>query len=459
MQNNFFTKTDNIFINKLSTINLTALVVFLIYFLSIILLPIANCQLHINTRQGNLFANRNNNINLSAQVLKLKTKTNNFASTVDTATYINNGQMLARQIDNNNLQSYVNDAKGSVLKLNSLDKLQNQIYSSDAYGKPITNITKANFTLNVINSFQYNGERFDNNTNLQYLRARFYNIDTKKFINQDTYDLLNKFGYVDGNPVINVDPEGHDSFNPFNANWWKNTWGSGANGIAETLGTTLGQFTATLGIVAAVRFLACKYRKSLANPKSIEKHLGGFARELLVNEPGITQMSNKQIERELTSINSKKDESSVQLPSKKHLATLANGTENEAYNFLQKASQHSGCVEALTDATIEAIKSNPNLLFLLSHSPVTIATYGIIGLFGKIEEINEMGIIVTPSNRGSPIINLLDGSFARIIYTNIVRADPYQIIAEIPVLVTLSQNASYAQAFFNPASSCGKATK
>jgi len=133
--------------------------------------------------------------------------------TINTATYINNGQMLARQIDNNNLQNYISDTKGSVLKLNSVNKLQNQTYSYDAYGKPITDATKSNSVLNVINSFQYNGERFDNNTALQYLRARFYNVDTKRFINQDSYDLLNKFGYVNGNPVMSTDPSGHVNLN------------------------------------------------------------------------------------------------------------------------------------------------------------------------------------------------------------------------------------------------------
>jgi len=207
MKNNFFAKTNNIFINKLNAINLTALSIFLIYFLFITLLPIANGI--ISAGQDNLFINRNNNINSYAQVLKLKTKTNNSTSTIDTTTYINNGQMLARQIDNSNLQSYVNDAKGSVLKLNSADKSQNQIYSYDAYSKPIANTTKANSALNVINSFQYNGERFDTNTNLQYLRARFYNPETKRFANQDGYDFLNKFGYVNGNPVMGIDPSGH----------------------------------------------------------------------------------------------------------------------------------------------------------------------------------------------------------------------------------------------------------
>jgi len=195
-KNNFYTKLTAS----------SALLVFLIYLLSIILIPTASSI--INTK-NNTYVNTAKQYNGLANKV-LVTKINNAASnTIKTATYANNGQMLARQIDNNNLQSYINDAKGSVLKLNSADKTNNQTYSYDAYGKPVANIVKPNLALNVINSFQYNGERFDNNTGLQYLRARFYKPETKRFLNQDSYDLLNKFGYVDGNPVMGIDPSGH----------------------------------------------------------------------------------------------------------------------------------------------------------------------------------------------------------------------------------------------------------
>jgi len=241
MKNYFGDKTNNILINKLSTTNLAALSVFLIYFFSITLAPIVNGV--ISARHNNLFINaQNKNFNLRAQILKLKT---NGANIITGATYINNGQMLARQIDNNNLQSYISDAKGSVLKLNNFDGSNSQNYSYDAYGNIIntalssqkisvtTNsaITQGldaqsnNFAAATINPFQYNGERTDANTALQYLRARFYNPEIKRFINQDTYSLLNKFGYVDGNPVMKTDPSGH---NPV-SDWWHNNEGRAAS--------------------------------------------------------------------------------------------------------------------------------------------------------------------------------------------------------------------------------------
>ena len=209
--NNLYNATNkNSFYNKLTTAS--ALLVPLIYLLSITLIPIVNSI--INTKS-------NAYVNIAKQYSALLNKglvakINSAAfNTINTTTYINNGQMLARQIDDNNLQNYVNDAKDSALKLNSADKSQNQTYSYDAYNKPITNTIKSDSALNVVNSFQYNGERFDNNTALQYLRARFYNPETKRFLNQDSYDLLNRFGYVNGNPVMNSDPTGNNVFSDF----------------------------------------------------------------------------------------------------------------------------------------------------------------------------------------------------------------------------------------------------
>jgi len=258
MQNYIITKTDNSYINKLNTINLITLTVFLIYLFSITLAPIANSI--ITARNNNLFINQKSSIHSYSQALKLKT---NIVTIINTVTYINQGQMISRQIDDNNLQNYTSDAKGSVLKLNSLDKSQDQLYSYDAYGKPIINKEKSNPTLNVSNPFQYNGERFDNNTNLQYLRARFYNPETKRFINQDTYDLLNRLGYVNGNPVIYSDPMGHDTvLDLFKDHWVK---------IVESVGSALTSGAIIKAVSIGIKGATSIGREYFYNKKIINK--------------------------------------------------------------------------------------------------------------------------------------------------------------------------------------------
>ena len=65
--------------------------------------------------------------------------------------------------------------------------------------------------------FLYNGQygvTTDNN-GLYYMRARYYNVEIKRFINQDVLlgvlervSSLNRYAYVEGNPVSYLDPFG-----------------------------------------------------------------------------------------------------------------------------------------------------------------------------------------------------------------------------------------------------------
>lgn len=68
----------------------------------------------------------------------------------------------------------------------------------------------------VHNPFLYSGELWDDTTQLQYLRARWYDPNTGRFINEDTFDgelddplSLNLYAYVKNNPLRYVDPSGH----------------------------------------------------------------------------------------------------------------------------------------------------------------------------------------------------------------------------------------------------------
>jgi len=65
--------------------------------------------------------------------------------------------------------------------------------------------------------FLYNGQYgvMSDNNGLYYMRARYYNIDIKRFINQDilkgsvdSSQSLNRYAYVEGNPVSYLDPFG-----------------------------------------------------------------------------------------------------------------------------------------------------------------------------------------------------------------------------------------------------------
>jgi RHS repeat-associated protein len=65
------------------------------------------------------------------------------------------------------------------------------------------------------NPHRFTGERFNSDLGLYYLRARWYNQSTGRFLTMDTYPLnahhpieWNRYGYVANNPVNKVDPSG-----------------------------------------------------------------------------------------------------------------------------------------------------------------------------------------------------------------------------------------------------------
>jgi len=82
-----------------------------------------------------------------------------------------------------------------------------QTYEYDVYGA----VTGGSGSLD--NSFQFAGEQVDATTGLQYLRARYYDAETGRFISRDPIASspgapINPFSYVRSNPANAIDPTG-----------------------------------------------------------------------------------------------------------------------------------------------------------------------------------------------------------------------------------------------------------
>lgn len=105
---------------------------------------------------------------------------------------------------------YYKNGHGDVVELrNAAGELLNQ-YSYDIWGNP-EKVMGSNH-----NIFRYSGEYWDEDTGLQYLRARWYDPSIGRFISEDTYEgdvtnplTLNLYTYVHNNPLIYVDPSGN----------------------------------------------------------------------------------------------------------------------------------------------------------------------------------------------------------------------------------------------------------
>jgi RHS repeat-associated protein len=105
---------------------------------------------------------------------------------------------------------YVYDGGGSARQLTNSAGVVTDEYEYDAYGN---SFTKQGTTPN---NYLYRGEQVDLDLGLYYLRARYYNPATGRFLSRDPEDgkanepaSLHKYLYANGDPVNGIDPNGH----------------------------------------------------------------------------------------------------------------------------------------------------------------------------------------------------------------------------------------------------------
>jgi RHS repeat-associated protein len=107
---------------------------------------------------------------------------------------------------------YGYDGFGTVRQLTNTAGTVTDTYEYDAYGNSFTK------TGTTPNNYLYRGEQYDADLGLYYLRARYYNQNTGRFMSRDSEDgkikipaTLHKYLYAGGDPVNRIDPRGRDS--------------------------------------------------------------------------------------------------------------------------------------------------------------------------------------------------------------------------------------------------------
>lgn len=121
------------------------------------------------------------------------------------------GQLQSRlEKESGKLQYYQLNGHGDVVGLTDSDGNILNSYTYDIWGGPLTKEEK------VSNVLRYSGEYWDDTTGIQYLRARWYDPGTARFMSQDTYKgeladplSLNLYTYVQNNPLTYIDPSGN----------------------------------------------------------------------------------------------------------------------------------------------------------------------------------------------------------------------------------------------------------
>jgi RHS repeat-associated protein len=112
-------------------------------------------------------------------------------------------------------QYYFHDGLGSVRQLvDGAGEVQTN-YAYDPFGVPVV-------AGDVSNPYQFTGEAWDEEVELLYLRARYYQPETGRFTAKDPWagdvwrpGTLNRYAYVTNNPVNLLDPTGMDAPDPW----------------------------------------------------------------------------------------------------------------------------------------------------------------------------------------------------------------------------------------------------
>jgi RHS repeat-associated protein len=119
------------------------------------------------------------------------------------------GWDLISQEDTNGRIYYQVDGLDSTRNLTDVNGAILAEYDYDAYGNSTRNIG------NVSNSYLFTGEQFDEAVDGYYLRARYYDPTTGRFISTDPFEgynnqpvTLQDYLYVGANPVNAIDPSG-----------------------------------------------------------------------------------------------------------------------------------------------------------------------------------------------------------------------------------------------------------
>lgn len=160
---------------------------------------------------------------------RLATTTGSISATADLAAILialkpAQGQSLPAQ---GQILYHHHDQLGSTRALTDANGAVVATYTYDPYGK------LAGSTGSASNPFGYAGQYTDNETGLQYLRARYYDPSTAQFLTVDPADNLtgSRYGYTDGNPLNASDPTGLRY--EYTYTWNLGNWGASAPFVAR----------------------------------------------------------------------------------------------------------------------------------------------------------------------------------------------------------------------------------
>ena len=145
-------------------------------------------------------------------------------------------------------------------------------YKYDAWGKCQTTVVNSNASsIAELNPFRYRSYYYDTETNLYFLKTRYYDpeigrfmtIDDLSYLDPNTINGLNLYAYCGNNPVTRIDPLGRDWWNPFTWDWGGmfnsigNAFSTAGQWISNNIFNPIGSFFANnWDLIAGIGLLA-----------------------------------------------------------------------------------------------------------------------------------------------------------------------------------------------------------
>ena len=135
------------------------------------------------------------------------------------AIYLYGLDIIAEQLAQSDRYYYLHDGLGSVRQLLDNTGQIAETYAYDPFGVPLSGGT-------LPNAYRFTGEAWDAEVALLYLRARYYQPETGRFVTKDPWrgdrwqpGTLHGFVYVTNNPVNLLDPTGRNGEDPLGFLW------------------------------------------------------------------------------------------------------------------------------------------------------------------------------------------------------------------------------------------------
>ena len=106
---------------------------------------------------------------------------------------------------------YMHNLQGDIIHL--VDANGNNVvnYVYDAWGKKLSATGSMAGSLGYWQPFRYRGYVYDEETGLYYLRSRYYNSNSNRFISSDSITINNIYSYTHNCPINGLDLDGYET--------------------------------------------------------------------------------------------------------------------------------------------------------------------------------------------------------------------------------------------------------